>query len=1421
MLPFHSAVERWFREAFARPTRAQELAWPAIAWGQDVLLVAPTGSGKTLATFLALLDRLVREPRAEPGVRVLYVSPLKALNNDIHRNLELPLVGIAQAARELGLEIPEIRTAVRTGDTLANERHRMTRKPPHILITTPESLYLILTSPRAREMLRTVEHVIVDEIHAVAGTKRGAHLALSLERLAHLAARDFQRIGLSATQRPLERIAEFLGGGRPVTIVDAGQQKAMELRVESPIEDFAAISGDENPWATIEPWLLAQIHQHQTTLVFVNNRRSAERLTAHLNGLAGERIARAHHGSMSREERYEIEAQLKAGQLRAVVATGSLELGIDIGSVDLVICVESPRGIAKGLQRVGRSGHLVGETSHGKIVPKWRGDLVECAAVAKGMAEADVEPTRIVRNPLDVLAQQIVAMSAVDEWTEDELYGLVRRAWSFRDVSRGHFEAVLGMLSGKYPAEEFGELRPRIVWDKQNHLIRGRPGALRLATISGGTIPDRGLYPVYHQTRNAKLGELDEENVNELRTGDVILLGASTWKISDITPQKVLVVDGQGAAPTVPFWKGDAIGRTYELGVRVAQLYEETTRRQDEPGAIEWLKREYSLDDNSAVNLLEYVRQQHAAVGLPGPKRVVVETYTDELGDRRIVLHAPFGRMVLTPWTHALVEAICRDGACGDVSITDDGVMIRFPEQDRRPPLDLLRRVTRANVDALLLANLSRSRLFAARFRENAQRALLLPRRGPGMRTPLWLQRLRAADLLEVARKFDDFPIVHETIREILEDWFDLPRLREILKGIEEGEIEVVLREVEQPSPFATALAVSLLTGMIEEGDRQQPEFRQVMLQLDRALLRDLLGTTSLRELLDPAAIAEMEARLQRTAPEWRAKNKDEVEDLLVRLGDLSVEEVVERTEGDAETWLRELEEARRIRRLRNGRWAFEEESRDRASLVRRHLATHGPVTRAELEARFLFGVADVLDDLEREQLIVSGEFTRGRTEIEYVDGRVLEEIHRLTLSRLRKEIEARDPATYTRFLLRWHGVTQRDREVADVLEQLQGVWLPVEVWERDVVPARVPGYKTSDLDQACASGEFVWVARKGGPSAQPRVAFFRRDDLAHLFEPAALPDTTELGKKILEALRARGAVFLAGVASAIGAPAHETLDALWDLVWAGLVTNDAFDPLRHAPKPGELTEERNLTRRDASREARHRAIRTTKAGAGRWSLLLPARAPVEKRARAEAWARVLLERHGVLAYEHFEKEETPVPWALVSDVLRRWEMRGEARRGYFVEGFEGMQFAHPAAVERLRDPGDDTAMRLVATMDPANPYGSALPSPGEGFARIPGTYLVFEGGQPVLRVDAGGKRVAPVNGLAGGRLVEAVSTLSSLLRAPAPYRGKRLEVHLYGDEPAVRSQARLALGEAGFEESGRAMILWPSRALRGFSSRA
>ncbi len=1431
----HPAVASWFARTYARPTPAQERAWPVVASGADLLLAAPTGSGKTLAAFLALLDKLMggsgdargaEAPLPETGVRVLYVSPLKALNNDIQRNLDEPLAGIARTAAEMGIALPEIRTAVRTGDTLANERHRMTRVPPDILITTPESLYLLLTSPRARDMLRTVEHVIVDEIHAVAATKRGSHLALSLERLRHLTAREPQRIGLSATVRPLDEVGRFLvgcdasGTPRPIAIADAGVRKPTDLLVECPVEDFEALGGEIDAWTAIEPRLLELVRAHRTTLLFVNNRRSSERLTRVLNDLAGDEIARAHHGSMAREERQAVEAALKAGALRCVVATGSLELGIDVGSVDLVVCVESPRGVARGLQRVGRSGHLVGQTSIGRIVPKFRGDLVECAAIARGMLEGDVEPVRMPHDPLDVLAQHLVAMAAVDEWPADDLYALVRRAYPFRSLSRDHFDGVLAMLSGKYPSEEFGELRPRVVWDRAAGVVRGRPGSAQLATVSGGAIPDRGQFPVYHALSGARLGELDEEMAMETRPGDVFVLGARPWRLTDITPQKVLVTEAPGSVPTVPFWKGDTFGRQYETGVRVARVITDVRASLDDPGITERLRADYALDENAAFNLVRYVRAQTEAGALPGERRIVVEQFRDELGDRRVVIHAPFGRMVLRPWAMALQEALCRDGQCSDISVTDDGIHFRLAMQDTREATDLIRRVDPTNLDEHLYPPLSRSSLFAARFRENAQRALLLPKLGPGRRTPLWLQRLRAADLLEVARRHDDFPLVYETIREIVEDWFDLEHLRAILADVASGTMEVSVVDTQAPSPFAAGLVLQFIGDFFEEGDRQQQEFREIALSLDRRLLRELLGTSSLRELLEPAAIADVEARLQRTAPGRRARDRDEVEDLLVRLGPLTDAEIAARTDGDAVAFAAALERERRAVRMGDRVATVEDAPHYRNALddpaarqivVRRWLATHGPVTEDDLAGRLGWPVHDALVALERDGAALAGEFTRGRSGLEWVDARVLEEIHRASLAKLRREIEPRTAAEYERFLLRWQGLTARDRDVADVLERLQGLWLPVETWERDVIPARVASSSGSLLDAASASGEFVWIARRTSDAAKPRVAFFRRDLLHLLASPPADADLSASATGVRDALRHRGASFVTDLGAATGLPHRDLTLALWELVFAGQATNDSFAPLRNVPRAED--ERPPMTDRDARRALRSRSVRADRASAGRWSLVWPQDATEAPEAeRAEAWADVLLARYGIVAYEHVAHENVPVPWSALSDVLRRREIRGDARRGSFVDAFQSAQYASRVAVERLRESADDRRMSVVAAMDPANAYGAALPSPAEGFARVPGAYLVLEGGAPVMRIESGGRRLVPVNGLAGDRLAAALATLPQLLRAPAPYRGKRLEVVTFGEEPVGRSVASAALSRAGFEPAGDALVLWPSR---------
>src|SRR3954470_16836717 len=848
---FSPRVAEWFRAAFAEPTPAQAQAWPAIATGEHVLLSAPTGSGKTLAAFLWALDRLGQEPSGR--TRLVYVSPLKALSYDIERNLRAPLRGIGS----------EVRVALRTGDTPQKERAAMRRNPPDILITTPESLYLMLTS-QARELFTDVEAVIVDEIHAVASTKRGSHLALTPERLSAMnPEREVQRIGLSATQNPLEEVGRFLvGPQRTCTVVDAGIRKPLDLKIEVPVESMVEpdagaeldpLAGGEatrrSIWPAIYPQILEHVREHRSTIVFVNNRRGSERLALRLNELAEEEIARAHHGSLAREERLVVEEMLKAGELPCLVATSSLELGIDMGAVDLVLQVESPKSVARGLQRIGRAGHNVGDTSKGRIFPKFRADLLECAVVVKLMRQGEIEPTVVPRNALDVLAQQVVAIAAAvdpDPVGVDELHALVTRTHSYAELPRTLLENVLDMLDGRYPSQEFGELRPRIVWDRVGNTIRARKGARQLAVTNAGTIPDRGLYSVTLPD-GRRVGELDEEMVYEARPGQTFLLGASTWRIEEIGRDRVTVSPAPGAPGAVPFWKGDGVGRPKELGREIGAF-----SRWAVDQSAEVLERDYDLDPLAARNLLDYLAEQQAATRvIPSDRTIVVERFRDEIGDWRLCVLSPYGGRVHAAWGLALSKRI-RDeaGLESDAIWSDDGIIVHLPDADEPPGADLVL-IEPDEVEDRVVAELASSALFGARFRENAGRSLLIPRAYPGKRTPLWQQRLKSQSLLEVAQRYADFPIVLETYRECLRDVLDVPGLVDLLRGLHRRELTMVEVETPTASPFASSLLFDYVATYMYEGDTPNAERRAAALSLDRDLLRELLGQEELRELID------------------------------------------------------------------------------------------------------------------------------------------------------------------------------------------------------------------------------------------------------------------------------------------------------------------------------------------------------------------------------------------------------------------------------------------------------------------------------------------------------------------------------------------------------------------------------------------
>jgi ATP-dependent helicase Lhr and Lhr-like helicase len=1467
---FSPATRDWFAGAFAAPTPAQEGAWRAVSAGEHALVVAPTGSGKTLAAFLWALDRLAVTGPPEQAMRrcrVLYISPLKALAVDVERNLRSPLAGIRQAAHRLSLPQPDIRVAMRTGDTPAEQRRAFARTPTDILVTTPESLFLLLTSA-AREALRGVGTVIIDEVHAVAATKRGAHLALSLERLDALLDKPAQRIGLSATVRPVDEVSTFLAGGRPVQVVQPASAKTIEVSVQVPVPDMSAIGELDadapaehraSIWPAVERRILDLVRAHHSTIVFANSRRLAERLTSRLNeltvdepattthrmpaelmgqaGLAGgapEVIAKAHHGSMSREQRTLVEEELKSGRLPCVVATSSLELGIDMGAVDLVVQVEAPPTVASGLQRIGRAGHQVGAVSRGVVFPKFRGDLVSCAVVAERMAEGAIEALRYPRNPLDVLAQQVVAMVALDPWTVGDLAALVRRAAPYSALPDSALHAVLDMLAGRYPSEEFGELRPRIVWDRLTDELRRRPGAQRLAVTSGGTIPDRGLFTVTTpgdaDGAGSRVGELDEEMVYESRVGDTFLLGSTSWKIVDITHDRVIAVPVPGEPARMPFWKGDAPGRPLELGRALGAFVRELSSARAEVARRR--AEAAGLDAWAADNLLSYLSEQREAAGhVPDDRTVLVERFRDELGDWRMVVHSPFGAQVNGPWALAIGARLReRRGVEAQVASADDGIVLRLPDAldadgaEVAPTAeDVL--LDPDEVEQLVVAEVGGSALFSSRFRECAARALLLPRRDPGRRTPLWQQRQRSAQLLTVASKYEQFPVVLEAMRECLQDVYDLAGLRELMAEVQARRVRVVEVSTPSPSPFARSLLFGYVGMFLYELDAPLAERRAAALALDSTLLAELLGTEAIRELLDPDVLSEVEAQLQRTDPDRHVHDVEGAADVLRALGDLTEAEAAQR--GVAPEWFAELSTARRtimVRIAGEQRWiAIEDAGRVRdalgvalpvgvpeaftepvtdplGDLLLRYARTRGPFTAAAAADRFGLGIAvvkAVLDRMTGTGTLVRGELRPvevGGGGDEYCHAEVLRRLRRASLARLRAEVEPVEQAALGRFLPAWHGiVSSRDTaregavpaqrlrraptpdDVLSAVEQLAGAPVPASALESLLLPARLPGYFPALIDELTTSGEVTWTgcgSLAGGDGwialAPTDVADLVLPDLEEQLEltPTHRCVLRALGWEPAEDPAAGGALFFRQLAErtsqyllADGEPAPGDANlvvALWDLVWAGLLTNDSLAPLR-AVVSGRSAAHRPRRSAPRGRYTRMRAHRPTMpsrtgppTAAGRWSLApLPA---TDLTRRAHARAEVFLERHGVLTRGALDTERVTGGFAAVYKVLRAMEDSARCRRGYVVEGLGAAQFAVPGAIDRLRamsqihDAGRDEAAVVLAAADPAQPYGAALPwPPAMGDvrhrpARKAGALAVLVNGVAALYVERGGR---------------------------------------------------------------------------------
>jgi ATP-dependent Lhr-like helicase len=1467
---FHPVTAEWFKAVFDAPTAPQRMGWPVIARGENALILAPTGTGKTLTAFLWCLDRLMLEDKAHRsgirdkgdkgrcGCRIVYVSPLKALAVDVERNLRSPLAGMANMARRMNVPFREPGISVRTGDTPQKERARFARQPDEILITTPESLYLLLTS-QAADALRTVDTVIIDEIHALVPTKRGAHMALSLERLEALTKGRIQRIGLSATQRPLEEVARFLGGVetqgtgirdqgsgqletallsgealaeseqgelnyRPVTVVDASAPKQLKLRIEVPVEDMTRLGEMEDIpsgpasqmprrvsiWNAIHPRLLEIIRERNSTILFVNSRQVAERLAGALNELAGEPIARAHHGSLAAAQRSVIEEQLKAGQIRALCATSTLELGIDMGAVDLVIQIESPPSVASGMQRIGRAGHHVDAVSEGILFPKYRADLVACAAVTRAMHEGHIESTRFPRNPLDVLAQQLVAIVAHpptktgnrdqgsgikrrkagagktvggsralfedeaaaesnaqrvplhDEKPEvsvDVLYDLVRRAAPFGGLTRTAFEGVLDLLSGRYPSDEFAELRPRLTWDRLRNVVTARDGAARLAILNAGTIPDRGLYGVflaYNDGKAVRVGELDEEMVFESHPNETFILGASTWRIVDITHDRVLVTPAPGEPGKMPFWKGDGPGRPLEFGRRIGAMVREL-RALPKAAALTRLVAEHDLDPGAAENLLQFLAdQQEATDAVPDDRTVVIERCRDELGDWRVCVLTPFGSRIHIPWAMA-VSARIRAAGGPEVETLwgDDGFVLRFPDTDEPPDPDWFL-VESAEAMQLVLRQLGSTALFAGRFREAAGRALLLPRRRADQRSPLWQLRKCSYDLLSVASRYPSFPLLLESYRECLRDVFDMPALIETLSAIEQRQLRVHVVETRKPSPFAASLLFSYVANFLYDGDAPLAERRAQALTIDQDQLRELLGEADLRELLDADAIAEVEEAAQCLGENYRARSADGIHDLCLRLGDLSREELARRVETvDVLQHVDRLIRARRLLELRiageRRLIAAEDAARYRdglgiplppglaaallepvahpvLELVRRYARTHGPFTLREGAERFALDaqvVEQALHLLAAEGRVLEGGFRPGGLHREWCDAEILRQIRRKSLAKLRREVEPVEQHTLARFLTHWQGLLAPRRAghanldaLLDAIENLQGAPIPASLLESQVLPARISDYAPSGLDTLIAAGEVTWAGVEPIGERDGRIALFLADKLPLLAQRRPLVEPlTEREEKLLAVLESTGASFFDALHQAAGGGyPGETIEALWSLVWRGLITNDSLHALRaYTARPESARTPRRL-----QTGAVFRSRRTTPPAAqGRWSAL-PLRAakdagdgPTATEA-SHALALQLLNRYGVLMREHVAAENVPGGFSAVYDVLKALEESGRIRRGYFVAGLGATQFALPAAVDLLRQlrtapPAEKPEFVQLAATDPANPYGSVL----------------------------------------------------------------------------------------------------------------
>jgi len=1503
-VPFHPVIVQWFQQHFATPSPPQKKGWPSIAGGKHTLILAPTGSGKTLAAFLWSIDQLFcsfisqkaarPSPRLFSGIHTLYISPLKALNNDIHQNLKAPLKQIGQLSRQKGLPPVSIQVAVRTGDTPSHVRRSMLHNPPDILITTPESFYLLLTSARGRELFRHLKYVIVDEIHSISNNKRGVHLSLSLERLMPLCEKEPIRIGLSATQKPLQRIAAFLGGQkfsekfqkfipREVTSIDCGQRKNLDLKVITPVRSFHELP-DSSVWEPVYQLLYNLIRQHQTTLVFANMRAQTEKIARQLNEIHGQvtgnrraEVALAHHGSISRETRYEIEARLKTGKIPAVIATAALELGIDIGSIDLVVQLEAPRTISGALQRIGRSGHLMAATSKGRIIVLYPSDLDDALTIADCMQRADIEETAIVKNALDVLAQQIVAEVANKDWSYDALFNLVRQSYCYRNLPPAVFNNVVEMLAGHFAGSPLQVLKARIRWDRVNNRLIAQRGSRLTALMNGGTIPDRGYFGVYLKNSNVKLGEMEEEFVFESRVGEVFFLGNSEWRIDSIDQSRIIVTPVAAIKPKAPFWKGDILFRDHATSKKVGRFRRRLLDKLDQGNARKWLISNYFADQQTAENLVSYFqRQREHLPAVPTDRQLVVETSVNADGIPILVLHAPLGARVNGAWAIALAAMMEKHyGMQVQYSFDDDGVFIRLPDGQQVPPLEEIFKRAPAEFEACLIAALPDSPIFAVQFRYNAARALLLPRTRTKKRIPLWLQRLRAADLMQAIEACRDFPLIVETYRDCLQDKLDLASLKKVLRDLNAGKIRLTFATTHYPSPMAANVLYKFVASYLYETDQHRRSDRNK--DRHQGFLSEILEQDKIPAILTERLIRAAEKRWQHLAPEYQAASAEDLFGIIERLGPISGPELFKRSKKDPSDWLAELQSARRIVESESARsnhiqrlWKICEETAgpsditgsanvlkpDVLKMLRRYLNCRGPVEVTQIQKDLDLPpdkINQALQHLKKEKQIVCGKLVRGSAKEQCCDRYNFMQLYRKAIAERRKVTAPADRQLFIKFLMQWHGIAKPGQPLSEVIERYRGFRFPLHFFEGNVLSSRyglfdraVLEEKIAEFESLIAEGRVIVRTGKNKDGGRRTIEFHLRAEGALFNHPETLPGQTahlnSAARAAFKFLEQNGASYIQDIELGTDLSRLQLQRALQVLADARLVSCENYPaflmivqtPFRQtaAKSPSGqyqgLSEAGKIRQRPRRRSAlRKMAQQRSRLKEGRWFSTLSFASmgpePDEPR-RATRQARLLLQRYGILVKEWYRREQGLLPWHKIFQALKRLEWQGEIRRGYFVDGLSGVQFAIPAALDLLEklhheNSAATTDMVMLSTMDPALPFGAAawqlMDNRGKPLkiARSASNYLICEGGDLLFYGENNFERIVAIKELSAAQYEKFANLLHNLLKLPQPLRSKnRLDIIRINNQPAAGSPFAEHFIKTGYEKDGERLVLWPSR---------